>query len=139
MVTLGFVLSRMKTRNAAQTLRVALGVGGVIIGAILTLRGAPAAGVPLVGAALGLLGVAMGGGSAESGSDQSGENAVRSSRTAMSRREASEILGVSETASDDEINAAYRNMMKRVHPDAGGSDALAARVQEARNTLLGKT
>jgi len=36
------------------------------------------------------------------------------------------------------VRAAYRKLMKQVHPDAGGNDALASKVQEARDVLLEK-
>jgi hypothetical protein len=55
----------------------------------------------------------------------------------MSRREALTTLGLDEGADAEAIRAAHRRLMKKVHPDQGGSAALAARVQAARDTLLG--
>jgi len=55
---------------------------------------------------------------------------------AMDAAEAREILGVDETADRSEIEAAYRRAMQRAHPDHGGTDALAARINEARDLLL---
>lgn len=58
-------------------------------------------------------------------------------RDGMSRTEARAILGVDETATADDIKAAYTRLMKRVHPDAGGAPGLAAQLNAARATLLG--
>jgi hypothetical protein len=55
----------------------------------------------------------------------------------LGRTEAAATLGVAETAGRDEIEAAYRRLMFRVHPDQGGSAALAAQINAARETLLG--
>jgi hypothetical protein len=56
----------------------------------------------------------------------------------MSRAEALDLLGLKEGASEKEIQAAYRRMMKKHHPDSGGSQYLAARINEAKNILLRK-
>lgn len=54
----------------------------------------------------------------------------------MSRAEAARLLGVAETASAEEIKAAHRRLMLKVHPDHGGSDYLAAKINQAKATLL---
>jgi len=56
----------------------------------------------------------------------------------MSLREAREILGVDETAGRSEIDAAYRRLMRRAHPDHGGSTGLASQLNAARDRLLGR-
>lgn len=48
------------------------------------------------------------------------------------------MLGVAETASPEEIEAAYRRLMFRVHPDQGGAAGLAAQINAARSVLLGR-
>lgn len=47
-----------------------------------------------------------------------------------------QVLGISERASRDEINAAYRAKAMRAHPDSGGSDAAMARLNAARDDGL---
>jgi hypothetical protein len=55
---------------------------------------------------------------------------------AMSRKEALEVLGLAEGASVAEIIRAHRALMKKFHPDHGGSTALAARVNQAKDVLM---
>ncbi len=56
-------------------------------------------------------------------------------RRAMTREEALRVLGLSEGASDAAIVAAHRALIKKVHPDHGGSDHLAEQVNEAKRVL----
>lgn len=54
----------------------------------------------------------------------------------MSRQEAAELLGVAADAEREAVLAAHRRLMQRLHPDRGGTDYLAARLNEARDRLL---
>ncbi len=54
----------------------------------------------------------------------------------MSREEACEVLGLKPAATAEEIREAHRRLMKMVHPDLGGSDYLATKINRARDVLL---
>ena len=64
-------------------------------------------------------------------------SAGRANPGKMTAEQAREILGVKAGASKDEIIKAHRRMMQKVHPDRGGSDYLAAQLNQAKATLLG--
>jgi DnaJ-domain-containing protein 1 len=55
----------------------------------------------------------------------------------MSLDEARSILGVGPQATEAEIQEAYRRLMRRAHPDQGGTSGLAAKLNAARDRLLG--
>jgi DnaJ homolog subfamily C member 19 len=71
------------------------------------------------------------------GRASAGGEASRPRGAAMTRQEAYQVLGIAPGASEAEIRAAHHRLMRTAHPDTGGSDWLAARVNMARDVLLG--
>jgi hypothetical protein len=65
------------------------------------------------------------------------EQPPRGPRTDMTREEALAVLGLAEGASEEEIKAAHRRLILRTHPDAGGTADLAARINRAKDVLVG--
>jgi hypothetical protein len=66
------------------------------------------------------------------------EGGSASASGAMTEKEALEVLGLQPGATTDDIQAAYKKLMQKVHPDSQGTDWIAAKLNQARDILLPK-
>jgi DnaJ family protein C protein 19 len=135
------MFSRAKVASAKSALVWTAAIGGVLLAAMLFLTGRGAIAL----SALVFLGPMLwswiaqrtGGGRAASGPGPRPRFWQPPPRGGMTREEAYEILGLQPGATTAEIRAAHRRLMAAAHPDRGGSDWLAARINQARDVLLG--
>ena len=135
--------SRARVGTVKALLAWVAALAGLSLGAGLLLTGRGGSAL----AALALLGPlawswwqeARAGGSRAAGSGEgAGRGQAGGQNRGMTRAEALEVLGLDEGATEAEIRAAWLRLMRTAHPDGGGSDWLAARVNQAKDVLLGK-
>lgn len=108
----------------------ALGGGTLVLLLVLTGRG------PIAFAGLTLFGPLIWERWRASRPDQVGGGSAQPRPGSMSVEEAYKVLGLRPGASAAEVQRSYHRLMRQVHPDAGGSDWLAARINQARDVLL---
>ena len=70
--------------------------------------------------------------------DTNSQTTSASQGTKMTKEEAYRVLGIGENATDDEIIEAHRKLIQKMHPDRGGNDYLAAKINQAKDYLLKK-
>jgi hypothetical protein len=117
-------------------------LGGIALALLLILsgRGAMALGAlamfgPLIWRQWQAYRMASGAGSRQQQSTGSSQPPPRR-QSGMTPEEAYQVLGLHPGATEEEIRAAHHRLMRTAHPDSGGSDWLATRVNQARDVLL---
>ena len=109
-----------------------LALAALVAGTLSLLRGGWPLGLALVAAGLALAGAAR------SPAPPAGPRPAPPPRSeGMSLSEARSVLGVGADAGREEILEAHARLIRRAHPDAGGTDGLAAHLNAARDRLLG--
>lgn len=72
----------------------------------------------------------------QTASQRSEETAQPRQSAAMTREEALEVLGLKSGATPEEIRTAHKHLMKQFHPDRGGTNYLATKINLAKDRLL---
>jgi len=137
----------------ARAIKIGGGVLALMVAGIIGIKGGIAVAVPLGLFGAGLLGWApfgtfggrlferyqdrgLSGGGQNAQGDAAGRQRSAASDGKMTDEEAYQILGLKPGAGSDDIGRAHRALMKKLHPDQGGTTYLAARVNEAKEVLL---
>jgi hypothetical protein len=115
------------TRNRWRLPVGLVSIGLLFAGLLLAVRGQPLFGAPMVGLAI-LVGMVA-------RTRPVGRAAPVRGRD-LSDSEARALLGVGPAAGPQEIRAAYNRLIRKIHPDVGGTDGLAAQLNAARDRLL---
>ncbi len=71
------------------------------------------------------------------GTQSNGERQPPPPASHLNIDEARQILGVQDTATREEIIKAHKRLIQKLHPDRGGNDYLAAKVNAAKDLLTG--
>jgi DnaJ-domain-containing protein 1 len=71
-------------------------------------------------------------------SEENGQDSRPSDSVEMTASEAYAVLGLDHNATEEEVIAAHRKLMQKLHPDRGGSNYLAAKINQAKDLLVSR-
>ncbi len=136
--------ARMNPKEFSNLAQKIAGGGAIAAAGLLFLKGQTTIATTLFAVGAGLFGKSslfpngfnLGGAKATEQNGHAGEN-LRRPLAPFSRSEAYDLLGLKPGASEDDIKAAHKRLMKDFHPDKGGTDYLAAKINQAKDVLLG--
>ena len=143
-------IGRSKPAKVRQLMRSVMGWGLILFGGFLTMRAGANIGLPVVTLGLGLLGQnqffpngfpwtpqqQQPGNAGHSSAGQKRQPQPPRRRGSMTVAEAYDVLGLPQGAGAEEVRGAHRRLMKDYHPDKGGTNYLAAKINEAKEILL---
>ena len=134
-LVVGLLLASLVTRLSVSTLRTTvvatIVIFGVLAMVIVLMSGRLGLAIAIGAYVFWLLRLAHSG----QGQPQEPETPPRQSGQ-MSRAQALDVLGLEVGAQPDDIEAAYKALIVKNHPDQGGTDWLAAQLNEARDVLM---
>jgi DnaJ family protein C protein 19 len=128
-------MGRMKPQDGRKFQRQLLGAGLSLVALFFILHGNFRLGLPALAIGTGLLGFShllpqgLGAGASTS-------QPARSPMSGMDKAEALKVLGLKPGASAEDVKAAHKRLQRTNHPDAGGTDYLAGKINQARDILL---
>jgi len=129
-------MARMKPQDVRKFQRQLLGAGLLVVALFFIFRGEPLLGLPALAIGAGLLGLSH----LLPQGFQAGPRQAQASPPApasgMDKTEALRVLGLKSNATAEDIKAAHKKLQRANHPDAGGTDYLAGKINQARDVLL---